>query len=84
MNRLLPNTYHPTPNTPFYKLGLYSLYTSIEAVLGYLDKIEPGAACRPSSRSNRAHTGRRLQNRPRHIHQDFNMMIHSRGIACRT
>src|ERR1043165_4813217 len=30
----------------FYGLDLYSLYTSIEAVLGYLDKIDPEAARR--------------------------------------
>jgi erythromycin esterase-like protein len=30
----------------FYGLDLYSLYTSIEAVLGYLDKIDPDAARR--------------------------------------
>jgi len=30
----------------FYGLDLYSLYTSIESVLGYLDKIDPAAAKR--------------------------------------
>src|SRR6266581_1818044 len=30
----------------FYGLDLYSLYTSIESVLGYLDKIDPAAANR--------------------------------------
>jgi erythromycin esterase-like protein len=30
----------------FYGLDLYSLYTSIESVLGYLDKIDPDAAKR--------------------------------------
>src|ERR1700716_283808 len=30
----------------FYGLDLYSLYTSIESVLGYLDKIDPAAATR--------------------------------------
>src|SRR3989449_3740548 len=30
----------------FYGLDLYSLYTSIEAVLGYLNKIDPAAARR--------------------------------------
>src|SRR5437762_9198837 len=30
----------------FYGLDLYSLYTSIEAVLGYLNKIDPSAATR--------------------------------------
>ncbi len=35
------------PNAPsvgFYGLDLYSLYTSIEAVLGYLDKVDPAGA----------------------------------------
>ncbi len=30
----------------FYGLDLYSLYASIEAVLGYLDKVDPEAARR--------------------------------------
>src|SRR5437867_12301569 len=30
----------------FYGLDLYSLYTSIEAVLGYLNKVDPAAAKR--------------------------------------
>ena len=30
----------------FYGLDLYSLHTSIEAVLGYLDKVDPEAAQR--------------------------------------
>jgi erythromycin esterase-like protein len=34
----------------FYGLDLYSLYTSIEAVLGYLDKIDPEAARRARAR----------------------------------
>ncbi|HEX8118584.1 MAG TPA: erythromycin esterase family protein, partial [Pyrinomonadaceae bacterium] len=34
----------------FYGLDLYSLYTSIEAVLGYLDKVEPEAARRARGR----------------------------------
>jgi erythromycin esterase-like protein len=33
-------------NVGFYGLDLYSLYTSIEAVLGYLNKIDPEAAKR--------------------------------------
>src|SRR5437764_5072533 len=33
-------------NVGFYGLDLYSLYTSIEAVLGYLNKIDPPAAKR--------------------------------------
>lgn len=32
--------------TGFYGLDLYSLYTSIEAVLGYLEKVDPEAAGR--------------------------------------
>jgi erythromycin esterase-like protein len=34
----------------FYGLDLYSLYTSIEAVLGYLEKVDPEAARRARSR----------------------------------
>jgi erythromycin esterase-like protein len=34
----------------FYGLDLYSLYTSIEAVLGYLDKVDPQAAGRARAR----------------------------------
>src|SRR6266566_9629547 len=34
----------------FYGLDLYSLYTSIESVLGYLDKIDPAAAKRARHR----------------------------------
>src|SRR5436305_5339513 len=34
------------PRVGFYGLDLYSLYTSIEAVLGYLNKIDPEAAKR--------------------------------------
>src|SRR5919107_1857438 len=34
----------------FYGLDLYSLYTSIEAVLGYLDKVDPEAARRARRR----------------------------------
>ena len=33
-------------NIGFYGLDLYSLYTSIEAVLGYLDKVDPEGARR--------------------------------------
>jgi erythromycin esterase-like protein len=32
--------------TGFYGLDLYSLYASIEAVVGYLDKVDPAAAAR--------------------------------------
>src|SRR2546421_9409204 len=34
------------PKVGFYGLDLYSLYTSIEAVLGYLNKVDPAAAKR--------------------------------------
>jgi erythromycin esterase-like protein len=34
----------------FYGLDLYSLYTSIEAVLGYLDRVDPEAARRARAR----------------------------------
>jgi erythromycin esterase-like protein len=42
-NSALPVT---APKVGFYGLDLYSLYTSIEAVLGYLSKIDPEAAKR--------------------------------------
>lgn len=38
------------PKVGFYGLDLYSLHTSIEAVLTYLDKIDPEAARRARSR----------------------------------
>jgi erythromycin esterase-like protein len=38
------------PKVGFYGLDLYRLYTSIEAVLGYLEKIDPEAAGRARSR----------------------------------
>lgn len=34
------------PKVGFYGLDLYSLYASVEAVLGYLDKVDPEAAGR--------------------------------------
>jgi erythromycin esterase-like protein len=34
------------PKVGFYGLDLYSMYASIEAVLGYLDSIDPAAAAR--------------------------------------
>src|SRR5256714_13377250 len=34
----------------FYGLDLYSMHTSIEAVLGYLDKVDPGSAQRARHR----------------------------------
>jgi len=42
-NASLPRT---GPKVGFYGLDLYSLYTSIEAVLGYLSKVDPEAAKR--------------------------------------
>jgi erythromycin esterase-like protein len=36
----------PSRHVGFYGLDLYSLFTSIEAVLGYLDKVDPEAARR--------------------------------------
>src|SRR5205085_111691 len=36
----------PAQRVGFYGLDLYSLYTSIEAVLGYLDRVDPEAAKR--------------------------------------
>ncbi len=38
------------PKTGFYGLDLYSLYTSIQAVLGYLDNVDPEAARRARHR----------------------------------
>ena len=38
------------PKVGFYGLDLYSLYTSIEAVLGYLEKVDPEAARRARTR----------------------------------
>jgi erythromycin esterase-like protein len=38
------------PKVGFYGLDLYSLYTSIEAVLGYLEKVDPEAARRARGR----------------------------------
>jgi erythromycin esterase-like protein len=38
------------PKVGFYGLDLYSLYTSIEAVLGYLEKVDPEAAGRARRR----------------------------------
>jgi erythromycin esterase-like protein len=39
-----------TPQTGFYGMDLYSLYQSIKAVVGYLEKIDPEAAKRARSR----------------------------------
>ncbi|HWE39029.1 MAG TPA: erythromycin esterase family protein [Isosphaeraceae bacterium] len=38
------------PKVGFYGLDLYSLHASIEAVLGYLDKVDPAAAGRARAR----------------------------------
>ena len=38
------------PKVGFYGLDLYSLYSSIEAVLGYLDRVDPEAAARARTR----------------------------------
>ena len=38
------------PKTGFYGIDLYSLSRSIEAVIGYLDKIDPDAAARARAR----------------------------------
>jgi len=35
---------HPASKARFYGLDLYSLHTSIEAVIGYLDKVDPTEA----------------------------------------
>jgi erythromycin esterase-like protein len=40
----------PTQRIGFYGLDLYSMYASIEAVVGYLDKIDPVAARKARSR----------------------------------
>jgi erythromycin esterase-like protein len=41
---------HPDQKAGFYGLDLYSLHASIEAVLGYLDKVDPPAAQRARER----------------------------------
>jgi erythromycin esterase-like protein len=41
---------HGTPKVGFYGLDLYSLYTSMEAVVAYLDEIDPDAAQRARER----------------------------------
>ena len=40
----------PDERAGFYGLDLYSMHTSIEAVLGYLDKVDPDAARRARQR----------------------------------
>jgi erythromycin esterase-like protein len=44
------NERHPAPGVGFYGIDLYSLFSSIEAVLGYLDRVDPEAAKRARSR----------------------------------
>ena len=44
------NDRHPKRKVGFYGLDLYSLSTSIEAVIAYLDKIDPDAAKRARDR----------------------------------
>jgi erythromycin esterase-like protein len=44
------DTRPPEGRTGFYGLDLYSLYTSIEAVLAYLDRVDPEAARRARER----------------------------------
>ena len=46
-NETLPSD---APKAGFYGLDLYSLFTSIEAVVGYLDKVDPEAARRARER----------------------------------
>ena len=40
----------PAERVGFYGIDLYSLFTSIEAVLGYLDRVDPDAARRARNR----------------------------------
>jgi len=44
------NDAHPERKAGFYGLDLYSLYTSIEAVLQHLDRVDPEAASRARER----------------------------------
>jgi erythromycin esterase-like protein len=44
------NEAHPTRQAGFYGLDLYSLHASVEAVLGYLRKVDPDAAARAARR----------------------------------
>ena len=41
---------HPTAKVRFYGLDLYSLRTSIEAVVAYLDRVDPAEAARARQR----------------------------------
>jgi erythromycin esterase-like protein len=54
------------PKTGFYGLDLYSLYASIEAVLGYLAKVDPEAA-------NARVTAMRASNTSQKMHSDMDM-----------
>lgn len=44
------NDHHPAHKVGFYGLDLYSLTTSIQAVIAYLDKVDPAAAQRARDR----------------------------------
>jgi erythromycin esterase-like protein len=44
------NEHHPERRVGFYGVDLYSLHASMEAVLDYLDKIDPDAALRARQR----------------------------------
>lgn len=44
------NDRHPNDKVGFYGLDLYSLSTSIQAVIAYLDKVDPDAATRARAR----------------------------------
>jgi erythromycin esterase-like protein len=44
------NDNHPDRKVGFYGLDLYSLNTSVQAVVGYLDRVDPAAAARARSR----------------------------------
>jgi erythromycin esterase-like protein len=44
------NDSHPDRKVGFYGLDLYSLMTSVQAVVGYLDRVDPEAASRARAR----------------------------------
>lgn len=44
------NDQHPDRKVGFYGLDLYSLNTSVQAVIGYLDRVDPAAAERARAR----------------------------------
>ena len=44
------NDSHPDRKVGFYGLDLYSLMTSVQAVVGYLDRVDPEAAARARAR----------------------------------